>query len=108
VIVEGSFGPESANAEFRRLNKRLPFDALQIYCTAPSDVLYERYASRAPDRHPGHVAGPAWRLEEVRAGLEDGRWKPLDLGDKLLTVDTTAFPIKDLGHVFAAARSHVA
>lgn len=72
VVLEANFvrreGPHDLAA--------LPARFVQVHCSAPLDVLLERYASR--DRHPGHVDGE--RIEAVRGAVESGRHDPLDLG----------------------------
>lgn len=106
AIVDGSFGPAEANAAFADLHARWPFAALQLHCSAPADVLLERYADRAANRHPGHLDGAI--IDEVRAGLEEGRWKPLDLpGRHLVRVDTTSLEALDLDGVVARAADHI-
>lgn len=75
VVVEGTFGPESANGEFADLHARWPFAALQLFCWAPDEILLERAEARAPERHPGHVEAAS--IEELRTQLAAGRWQPL-------------------------------
>lgn len=105
AVVEATFGQEIANGQFRELNRRLPFAALQIYCSAPPDVLYARYAARAADRHPGHVDGQI--LGEIKSQLDAGRWQPLDLGGDTITVDTTDFASLDAAALVRVALRHV-
>ncbi len=58
------------------------------------------------NRHPGHLDGAI--LDEVRAGLEEGRWKPLDLpGRPLVRIDTTSLEALDLDGVVARAADHI-
>ena len=63
-------------------------DARLVHCTAPDDVLRDRYAARFArgERHPAH-------LDDARAGaleedLRAGRFEPLELGVPTLVVDT--------------------
>jgi predicted kinase len=105
VVVDATFGPEMANAEFEALNARHPFRALQIYCTAPNEVLYERYAARAAERHPGHVDSQI--LDEINAQLEEDRWRPLDVGGETIEVDTSDFGSVDFEGLVNAALHHV-
>jgi diadenosine tetraphosphate (Ap4A) HIT family hydrolase/predicted kinase len=106
VVVEGTFGPESADAEFAAEHERYPFEALQLYCFAPDDVLLTRYEARAPDRHPGHVDGSI--TDEVRVQLQANRWRPLSLPGRLVEVDTSSFEALDVDGVVALAAAHVA
>lgn len=105
AVVEATFGPEAANEEFRSVMTRHPFTALQIFCFAPSEVLYERYARRASERHPGHVDVEI--LDELKAQLEENRWRPLDLGGETVRVDTTDFSSVEVGGLVNAAAEHV-
>ena len=105
VVVDATFGPEIANAEFERLKTRYPFRALQMYCFAPNEVLYERYADRAAERHPGHVDSQI--LDEVKAQLEENRWQPLDLGGETIKVDTSNFGSVDFEGLVNAASNHL-
>jgi len=59
---------------------------VQLFCTAPPDVVLERYARR--ERHPGHLDRTI--VEELRARLEAEEWRPLDLGGETIVVDTAA------------------
>jgi predicted kinase len=105
VVVDATFGHEVANGEFARLKTRYPFSALQIYCAAPNEVLYQRYAARATERHPGHV--DAQILDEIKAQLEENRWRPLDLGGETINVDTSDFSSVDFEGLVNAASTHV-
>ena len=105
AVVEGTFGPESANGEFAALHVRWPFEALQVFCWAPDEILLTRYAARAPERHPGHV--DAWMIEEIRTQLASGRWQPLQLPGELLRVDTRSFESLDLEAIVSVAGHHL-
>lgn len=105
VVIEATFGQEIANGQFRELGERLPFNALQLYCNAPSDVLFARYASRADERHPGHVDDQI--LHEIRRDLEAGRWQPLALGGETVVVDTSDFDEVDVDALILKAAQHV-
>jgi predicted kinase len=105
VVVEGTFGPESANGEFAQLHAQWPFDALQLFCWAPDEILLRRYEARAPERHPGHV--DASMIEEMRTQLAAGRWQPLHLPGELLTVDTTSFETLDVEAIVSRASRHL-
>ena len=104
VVIDASFGPPVANEEFAALHRRWPFDALQLYCTAPRDVLLDRYAARAPTRHPGHL--DSFIQDEVAAGLDDDRWAPLTLPGHCVTIDTTRPTSETIERVVALALVH--
>lgn len=105
VVIDATYGPPLANAEFAALHRRWPFEALQIYCTAPRAVLLARYAARAPGRHPGHLDASIGHV--VAAGLDEGRWSPLTLPGKCFTIDTTAPVAETTEHVLALVRGHI-
>ena len=63
----------------------LPARIVQVHCSAPLDVLVERYGRR--ERHPGHV--DAERIDALRAAVETGRHEPLDLPGETIRLDTT-------------------
>jgi predicted kinase len=105
VVVEGTFGPETANGEFAALHARWPFDALQLFLWAPDGILMQRAEMRAPDRHPGHVEASA--LDEMRGQLAARRWQPLQLPGELLAIDTSSFESFDTEAIVARARRHL-
>jgi predicted kinase len=105
VVVDATFGPPMANEEFAALHRHWPFDALQLYCTAPRDVLLARYAARAPARHPGHLDGSI--QDEVAAALDDGRWSPLTLPGRCITIDTTGPVGETTERAVALVRDHI-
>jgi predicted kinase len=73
-----------AEANFREFAQMPPHRGFQVYCTAPHEVLLERYAMRS--RHPGHLDEEV--LAELRGGVLDG-YKPLALGTTLIELDTS-------------------
>lgn len=63
----------------------LPARFVQLHCSAPLEVLLERYAAR--ERHPGHVDSE--RIEALREAVESGRHEPLDLPGERVRLDTS-------------------
>lgn len=82
VVVEANFARGGETAA--RL-AALPARFVQVHCSAPLDVLLERYASR--ERHPGHVNSE--RIEALREAVESGRHEPLDLPGETIRVNTS-------------------
>lgn len=82
LVLEGNFvrGGEIAD----RL-AQLPARFVQVHCTAPLELLLERYGSR--ERHPGHV--DAERIDALRDAVETGRHDPLDLPGETIRIDTS-------------------
>jgi predicted kinase len=63
----------------------LPARFVQVHCSAPLEVLVERYHNR--ERHPGHVDSE--RLDALRHAVETGRHDPLDLPGETIRLDTS-------------------
>jgi predicted kinase len=83
VVLEANF---VRGSEIEARLAALPVRFVQIQCTAPLDVLLERYARR--ERHPGHVDGE--RIEALRDAVESGRHDPLDLpAETIIRLDTS-------------------
>ena len=80
LVLEANFirGGESRLAA-------LPARFVQVHCSAPLEVLVERYGSR--ERHPGHVDSE--RIDALRDAVETGRHDPLDLPGETIRIDTT-------------------
>ncbi len=99
VVAEGNFSREEP---FRALP---PARIVQLFLSAPADLLGERYRSRS-DRHPAHP-DPEY-APEVDERTRRGDWRPLDLDGTLLERDTsTALDTHSLAEDVrgAAARS---
>jgi predicted kinase len=82
VILEANFTRGQAERAFQALPRHR---LVQLYVTAPLEVLLERYRSR--ERHPGHLDPEV--LAEVTAAVRDDRHGPLDLPGDVLEVETS-------------------
>ncbi|HZT85341.1 MAG TPA: ATP-binding protein [Gaiellaceae bacterium] len=82
LVVEANF-VRGGDVEARLA--ALPARFAQVHCTAPLEVLLQRYAGR--ERHPGHV--DAERIEALGLAVEAGRHDPLTLGGETIRLDTT-------------------
>jgi predicted kinase len=69
-----------------------PYRPLQLFCTAPREVVIERYAARS--RHEGHLDDVI--LEELRAGQHEDQWQPLPLAGELVELDATTVDVAAL------------
>jgi predicted kinase len=98
AVAEANFRPELSSSWFAALP---PHRAFQLLCTAPDEVLLERYATRR--RHAGHLDDQV--LAELRAGTLRG-YAPLDLDGELIQLDTSADI--DLASVLAQVRARLA
>jgi predicted kinase len=82
AVLEANFFRGLSERAFDRLP---PHRLVQVHCTAPAEVVLERYERRA-GRHPGHLDD--LRKDEVLERLRDGAHDPLDLPGLVLRVDT--------------------
>jgi predicted kinase len=71
AILEANFTPLAAE----RFAGLPPHRTFQVFCTAPREVVIERYAARR--RHDGHLDTVV--LDELRAGLHEEQWEHLAL-----------------------------
>jgi len=83
VVAEANF---VCGSELETRLTALPAGFVQIHCTAPLELLLERYGTR--ERHPGHVDSE--RFDAVREAVETGRHDPLDLPGETIRLDTSA------------------
>jgi predicted kinase len=82
VVVEANF---VRGSEFATRLAALPARFVQVHCSAPLEVLLERYGKR--ERHPGHV--DAERIDALREAVESGKHDPLDLPGETIRLDTS-------------------
>jgi predicted kinase len=85
AVVEGNIDGVYGVAAIARLRERFEFDVLQVHCSAPVDVLLERYAGR--ERHPGHQ--DAARLGRIEPRLAAEQYVVPLPDDELIRVDTS-------------------
>jgi predicted kinase len=81
AIAEANFHPGFARA----LGALPAHRMLQLYCTAPRELLLARYGART--RHAGHLDREV--LAEWERGEHDGLFAPLPTGGELLELDTS-------------------
>jgi predicted kinase len=77
-----------------------PHRVFQIHCSAPAQVILERYEQRP--RHAGHVDTEV--AEELRRGEHEGRFGPLPLDGPIVTLDTSG-EVAPLDELAARIRS---
>lgn len=83
AIVEANFFRGGAEPEFAALPAHR---VVQIHCSAPLELLVERYTSRR--RHHGHHDDEKVHL--LRERFDRGAHEPLDLAGDLIRVDTSS------------------
>ena len=91
VILENAFYPELASPKLQTLERHHEVRILQIICDADSEVLLQRFKSRAESgvRHDGHV--DIETLDELATSLGQERPLRLELEGRVLRLDTTDF-----------------
>ena len=88
LIVESNFTAAAAPSFTELPSHR----SLQVFCTAPRELVIERYAARS--RHEGHLDDVI--LDELRAGQHEDQWSPLPLAGDLLELDVAAADLEAL------------
>ncbi len=81
LVLEANFVRGEAEVRLSALPARF----VQVHCSAPLELLVERYAAR--ERHPGHV--DAERIDALRKAVASGRHDPLELPGKTIRIETT-------------------
>jgi predicted kinase len=82
VVLEANF---VRGGDFATGLASLPARFVQVHCSAPLDVLLDRYRRR--ERHPGHVDSE--RIDALSEAIETRRHDPLDLPGGTIRIDTT-------------------
>jgi len=102
VIVETAFRAEFHNERFRDLIRRYDCQVVQIYCSAPAGILFERFVKRVESgkRHPGHVDHLISR-DQFDEMLRCGTFSPLEI-DNTIEVDTSNFDCINYAAIAAA------
>jgi predicted kinase len=99
LVVESNFRKDLASEELSTLQGRYRLEVVQVVCKTDSDTLLKRFKQRAEsgERHPGHVDG--LNYDEFEAVLHQGDWDALEIGGRVVTVDTTDFEAVDYGQI---------
>jgi predicted kinase len=82
LVLEGNF---VRGSELESGLAGLPACFVQVHCSAPVELLIERYGSRT--RHPGHIDHE--RGQALRDAVESGRHDPLALPGEIIRLDTS-------------------
>lgn len=92
VILENAFWPEFHDARLTEIINRHHAAALQVWCTAPLDVTYQREQARCSNgkRHPGH-ARPADDFEQYKTTVETRGYGRLSIPGDTFEMDLTEF-----------------
>jgi glucokinase len=101
VVVDAWFGFQPLELLLGHLSRAEVTRVIEIWCTAPADVIAQRYADRAGQRHAGHLGldyVPELRLLAERA-------RPLGIGPAISVDTSRPMPWED---VTGRVRSFVA
>jgi len=104
VILESNFRKN----EFELLKADAIKDGIRlivVFMTGDPDVLYERYATRQPTRHPVHTSTGLLPPETYRAILAP--FDPVLYGSDAIVVDTTVFAERDYADVLSRIRDRL-
>lgn len=87
VVIEANFYHGISEKDLSKLIA--VSDAVMVHCTAPEEILKQRYIDRAQsgERHPVH--DDAHRADELGKDLDHGIYDPLNLGIPLIRVDSS-------------------
>lgn len=108
VVAESAYQAAYDAPRVRALQEQVHCRVLEVHCTAATDVLLARFLARAQSRqrHPGH-GGEAAQLEELRANLLNGMYRPLSEGGAALMIDTTDLAQLDYQRLLQVVRSTI-
>jgi predicted kinase len=101
-IVESNFRADLATEEFRALQARHDFVPLQVVLKCERDALAQRFRARwnGGARHPGHVDHLS--SDEELAAILARDYRALDIGGRVIEIDTTDFGKIDYAELFHA------
>ena len=91
LIAECNFDNEHATPRFHALQNKFDFEPFQILCDAPDEILVQRFRTRweSGKRHRGHVDEQI--APEEFTNILKHYQAPLDIGGKVIKIDTTNF-----------------
>jgi predicted kinase len=91
VILESTLDPRFELAPLRAIIADHPAIVVQVYCSAPVEMVVRRSLDRAAsgERNAGHVDQAD--ADGLREAVTSDRWPPLELPGTLIRFDTTSF-----------------
>jgi predicted kinase len=109
LVIEGNF-KAAEGAELKKTFRR-GMNVIEIYCFAGGWLPFTRYVSRnrRGERHKGHLDHlwyPFVFWEVLRSRFGHHTYKPLELSDALLRVDSSDFEKLDYDSVLKFIREH--
>lgn len=109
LVVESAFWPEFAVPRFREILHPYPANVVEIHCTAPDEVLLERFRTRDRGgvRHPGHVDSREAAFDSFETALSEGTYDALRLSSDVRVLDTTHLHDEGFGRLVAELASRL-
>ena len=106
VVVETAFVPNIDGPRLRELQKKFPFNPIQIVVTANFEVLFDRFSERATsgDRHPGHVDETVNRDSFLKR-FSEMPYTALPIDGTVIEVDSTDFGRLDVDEIVGRLKS---
>lgn len=106
-ILESNFTHEQNSARLSTLVQQYNYFPYQILChAAPAAILARmRQRSSTGERHPGHLE--ASELDGLEAAQVVGYTAPLQIGGRLIEIDTTDFARLDIAGLLADLRAYL-
>ena len=100
IVVETAFVPNIDGPRLREIQKRYPFNSIQIVVTADFEVLFDRLSERATSsgRHPGHVDDTVDRDSFLKRFTEMP-YTALSIAGSVIEVDSTDFGRLDVDEI---------
>ena len=96
VVLDSNFRHGRSERELAAVAADRPICV--IHCEADPDTVEHRYRSRAATRHPCHL--DELRIDDVRADLADGTYRPLEIPDApVLAIRTDDDEEPDIGTI---------
>ena len=106
-ILESNFRADLAATEFRALQAKHAFVPLQVVLKCERGVLTQRFRARGDSgaRHPGHVDHSVG--DEELAAILASDYRALDIGGKVIEIDTADFSKMDCRALLSAIESEL-
>ena len=104
VVAESNFYMEFDPPRFKRLRDAYALTIVEVHCETEKEALFARLRRRdsSGERHPGHETSQM--LDVIGEALANGVFGPLELGGRVIRVDTTDFDRVDYAGVISAVR----
>lgn len=92
-ILESNFSPKQHQQKLKSMFEKYNYQSVEVFLETEPSILFERHKKRwaSGERHRGHVDNE--RFDEFEKKLKEDILFPLNLGGKILKINTTDFKI---------------